>query len=289
MQQGILKHSAQLFAFALIAFTAFFQVEDLKAQNPMMPSQVDALEEWTIPAFVETMEIELEVICEDREKNFFVITWKDTLGASKGFNVINRPLELHCTVRNDTGVLDYYRGLSTSRNFLSIVSSDSTVKLYFAPGISMFSPEDRSGVLSFDQLTLHAEYMPIEVSLNQKGKQKILLEYNPDIVVLAWEESSAPRPDPVLQLGNKFRKHIALKRYYLNTEDGKIKTGKKYLKKFGSMKMASTDLRIVDPQKVYRHKTEGSVQGAQLIKQSKLELEQFNLGDFQPFEDSLPY
>ncbi len=255
----------------------------------MMPTQIDAVQEWTVPAFLETMEIELEVICEDIEKNLFVISWKDTLGQSQGLNVIDRPMELHCTVRSDTALIAYYRGMSTSRSFIGFIAADSIVRLHFAPRPSLFRSKDIIQPFKNLKGIQHGEYKAIEVSLHQKGKQKILLEYDPNIMLMAWENPGALQVDPMQLSGPKFRKHMALDRYYLNIEDGKIKSGKKFLTKLGPKLMSINDLRIVDPHYSYQRKGLPSIKGQEFIKASKVDLELIDLKEFYPFEDAFPY
>lgn len=91
----------------------------------------------------------------------YSISWKDTLGKGEGYGLNNRPYEVWCFIKNNSGdTLGHYRGLSTPTNYTYFSTSDTTVKVAFMIGPNIFSDQREKkispeSIIKFDPVVLN--------------------------------------------------------------------------------------------------------------------------------------
>jgi hypothetical protein len=119
--------------------------------------------------------------------------------------------------------------------------------------------------------------------------REVLLEGNSDIVTLDYVNKGALHPDPMPRVGPNYKKILPLERYCLNTETGRIKKGKSWIKSLGVRKCCEIDFRIIDPDLSYTDLARYDRQGRDLIRSKKIELRDFEISEFRILENSFPY
>ena len=121
-----------------------------------------------------------------------------------------------------------------------------------------------------------------------KAKIKVI-ELNPNIVWLDYINKGALNPDPMPRMGPTYKNVMALNRYLLNRETGKIKKGKHWLLFNGVRKCCEIDFAIIDPQLEYKDKSGNTFSGKSLVKSKKIDLNSFHYNEFKSIYNCLPY
>jgi hypothetical protein len=126
----------------------------------------------------EKIKLTFQVNAEDYDKHEYSVEWTDTLGQSKGYNVIKRPEELQCIIKNEKqDTLGYYIGLSTPQTFAYFQTTDTIITLNFKISINIFSEvfnnndDIRREYLKKDSIPKELE--PITVNIKKDLRKKI--------------------------------------------------------------------------------------------------------------------
>lgn len=130
------------------------------------------------------IQLTYEIIPEDYDRNYFTVTWTDTLGLSEGYlpdKFLSRPKEIWCIVNNrENDTLGYYKGMSMPHDYCSFKATDSLVTLNFMIGLNIL-PErfetDTTGAMAYIKANqTPIEYEPIEVNMNTDLRQSFTVE-----------------------------------------------------------------------------------------------------------------
>jgi hypothetical protein len=123
------------------------------------------------PADKESLKIVVEVVPEDDSS--YSISWKDTIGQSRGYKLNDRPSEIWCFVQDKNDTVGYYRGLSTPADFTYFTTRDTLVTATFLIGPNIFS-EQRSSNENIVQETA-IEFNPVSINLKNEVRKSIEL------------------------------------------------------------------------------------------------------------------
>ncbi len=280
---------------------------------------------WLQPQQVPKNEIKLSIIYEgtiqiqNAEVNSYSISWEDTIGMSQGFQPYNRPNELKVVVRDKDTIVGKYTGSSTQMTHCNFSTNSKDVSIHFWLGknkffsVSTYSVQDNSitriygdsvNKVSLTPVILNVvmqpkrhEYAELKVDLtnvmdgvvDHYDKRKIVLEPNPNIVLLNYINKGALDPNPMPILGPTYKNSVALNRYLLNRETGKIKKGKNWIRFKGVRKCCDIEFAIIDPHLPYTDNSGKVFLGESLIKQGKLESKNFQFNAFKTPYERLPY
>ncbi len=112
-----------------------------------------------------SLKIAIEVIPENDSS--YSISWEDTIGQSKGYNLLNRPFEVWCILKDTKNIVGYYKGLSTPSNFTYFTTKDSLIKVTFMIGPNFFSniisEEERKNI--YERKVNVMEFNPINLNI----------------------------------------------------------------------------------------------------------------------------
>lgn len=99
------------------------------------------------------MKIAFEIIPE--EKDYYSISWKDTLGQKNCYELYNRPLEIWCVIEDSKDTIGYYKGMSTSQHNQRLDTIQEIVEL------------DSNNIIKF--YDLRYKYFSYDTIINFKG------------------------------------------------------------------------------------------------------------------------
>ncbi len=275
---------------------------------------------------IDSIKIQLSIIFEgtininDEEVNSYSLVWNDTIGESGNFSKRNRPFELKVVVRSQDTIVGKYTGLSSPMSHCTFLTNADFVTIHFWIGENMFydwsmGKDDSSLVENkimynyigndyWDKISFNRkEYSPIRIStrslesnniLNGYDNRTIILKPNPNIVCLYRINEGALNPNPMPNsnwgLATGLRQVIALDRYLVDTESGRIELGKKWIRKRGIAKTAEMHFRVIDPHLTYITKSGRQVPGKDLIRKKEVDTDSFETDlEFETLQWSLPY
>lgn len=280
---------------------------------------------WYQPYFVPSNEVKLSIIYEgilnykNTELKWYSIYWQDTLGVKQGFSPYNRPYELKIIVRSRDAIVGRYTGLSTQMTYCNFITNAKKVTIHFWMDKNQFYTKEIStrqdsdsvnskdrGLLRIETINasefgemfkLRSEYDAIKINLTKTNqniidgydKKVVKLESNPNIVWLDYINKGALNPDPMPRIGPNYKSVMALNRYLLNRETGKIKKGKRWLLLKGVRKCCKIDFAVIDPQLEYKDKYGNKKYGKSLIKSKKIDLKSYHYSEFRSIYNCLPY
>lgn len=119
----------------------------------------------------ESLKIVIEVVPEGDSS--FSISWKDTVGQSKGYKLRNRPSEIWCFVQAKDDTVGYYRGLSTPADFTYFTTRDTIVTVTFMIGPNIFSEQRNNSENTLQRTAI--EFNPIHLNLKNAVRKPIEL------------------------------------------------------------------------------------------------------------------
>jgi hypothetical protein len=109
-----------------------------------------------------SLKITVEVLPEGDSS--YSISWKDTVGQSKGYKINNRPFEVWCVLKDTKDTVGYYKGLSTPADFTYFSTTDFLITAIFMIGPNFFSDiiaderkmfyEGNKKIIEFNPITL---------------------------------------------------------------------------------------------------------------------------------------
>jgi hypothetical protein len=241
----------------------------------------------------EPMEIFINIIPEDQEKNLYVIEWIDTIGQAEGYPKYNRPFELHCYIRDAKGEQGQYTGLSTQMTHCGFQSAEEEIEIYFMRRINPFFREDPDSALSgfgmghpgwCDQ----SEFQPIVLPLKRTDRLRVILKNDPRIITLNYRSRHALNPDPMPHLGPDcgYTMVLAKHRYYYSRKYQKIRKGSQWVNRKGIEHTIDAGLVLIDPVARYRDRKQQSYTGWDLIRNPKLLEHQINFKEerYTPYD-----
>ncbi|MGZ8549438.1 MAG: hypothetical protein ACXWV2_02205 [Chitinophagaceae bacterium] len=115
------------------------------------------------------LKIIVEVVPEG--DNSYSISWKDTVGQSAGYRLINRPSEVWCFVMDISDTVGYYRGLSTPADYTYFSTNDTAVNVVFLIGPAILSKQKDKSIQRESETVV--EFNPITLDLKSKLRQPI--------------------------------------------------------------------------------------------------------------------
>jgi hypothetical protein len=280
---------------------------------------------WTNVFYVQKIEAELSIVYDGQlmvggeMKDLYSLSWEDTLGSKGNYEKFNRPYELHVVVRDKDTIVGSYTGLSAQMTHCNFFTNSRKVEVFFFKGINKFyerpkpvqinkeSPKDEGLTVvevlpvNIDDLDFYnshfAEYEPIKVNLKSRKlnyidgfeEKKLVLSGNNNIVTLNHVNKGAMYPDEMPRVGPSYCQIMALDRYQINEETGRIRKGKSWIFWKGIRRCCDATFTIVDPHLTYVDEFGKTCTGKQLIRRRKLSKKKFNLFQFDYITGSLPY
>lgn len=255
---------------------------------------------------VRPLEIECTITPED--SNFYSISWSVPLIDSTANATGQLPTtELHCFVNDSTGLIGYYRGLSTPVQHCFFQTKDSVVKVFFrwrriphtyhnqdsvevivsAVEISPFNKTSFRGY-EFESILL-----PVHSTINRKitllnDTNTVRISYGTDSKLDQYD----PLGHPYGHTNFSYSGVITLDRYYLSLRTGRIATGQKWINRKGIRKVVQKGDQyvLVSPSMKYMDKNYNPYSGAELIKTRGINLKKFDLPQFRKTDkENIPY
>lgn len=253
---------------------------------------------------VSRLEIECSIICEDVELDYYEISWSvpliDSIANSKG-ELPN--MELHCFVYDSSGIIGFYKGLSTPMRYCSFQTKDSVVEVFFRWRRMPYSYYDQDSTeIRISRLNVNPfnkaphrghEFESVHLPVHATKDKKLTLLNDTNTVLLSY--GTHPRLDPLgypTISGYTISSVISLDRYYLNVKTGRIATGQHWVDRKGPREIGQhiDQYLLVSPSMQYRDENNHPYVGAELIKARKIKLKKFNLDDFvRTDKENYPY
>lgn len=301
---------------------AFFFVFSLLLSQTAISQQFERNRSWASPYIIPEMMIKLTVVYEGKidngqgqMMNHYSIAWEDTLGKKEGHPLYNRPLELHLSVYDQDSMIGRYTGLSTSFTHCVVLTNSNKIRLHFYPAHNPFydpttkldkdlQPEKEMQIVikSLYQITILQPYLgefaPFEIRLNRSDRnimdgfdhKEIILKSNEELVLLDYVNKHALDPDPLPHYGPSYCKLMALNRWQVDLESGKILRGSQWIIRKGIRKCCALNLAIIHPDRWYKTAEGDQIKGSELIKRRRLEMQLFNdLKQFRKLGNEWPY
>jgi len=129
---------------------------------------------------IEKIKLSFEIVPEDYKTKSYSIEWGDTLCKSKGYDDINRPMEIKCVIRNKKNdILGYYRGLSTPMTFTYFQTKDTIIYVDFSIDCNAFSGTFKTGEeveRYIKKNKLPIKFKSIELNINKDLRKKFSVE-----------------------------------------------------------------------------------------------------------------
>lgn len=260
---------------------------------------------------VSRLEIECSIIAEDVSLDLYEISWSvpyiDSIAKSN--NELPN-MELHCFVYDSSGLIGYYKGLSTPMRHCSFQTKDSIVEVFFRWRRMPYSyyPQDsaeiRISTIAVDPFNKapHRGYefesvrLPIGSTINSK---MILINDTNTVHISAGNGADSRRERNYDDYGmpliiNRMNFHciISLDKYYLNQKTGRIATGQKWLDRKGPKRMVfnADQFLLISPSNKYVDDDNYEYLGSELIVKGSVKLRRFNIGDFIRIDkENIPY
>ena len=261
------------------------------------------------PLDLSPLNIECSITLEDGEDDYYSIYWSVPLidSIAKAEGELPRT-ELHCFVRDSSGVFGYYTGLSAPMQFCYFQTKDSTVEVFFRwrrIPYAYYTQDSTEIIVSalrlspFDK-TSHrgSEFESVLLSVHSTTNRKLTLLNDTNTVRISYgTHSRIDRYDPLghpyaLPIGSIYSGVITLDRYYVSMKTGRIATGKQWVDRKGPKKMVQNydQFILVSPSKHYINKNNKHYLGSALIQSGRVNLRRFNLQDFRAVDiENFPY
>lgn len=257
------------------------------------------------PYDLKPLEIECSITSEIPSLNLFQLSWQvpliDSIAKAEGYLPST---ELHCLVYDASGIIGYYTGWSTSMRHCDFQTKDSIVEVFFRWRQIPYAYYTKDSVeiivnaleFSLFNKTPHrgSEYESINLPLYSTTNRKLTLLNDTNTVRISYgtrTDHYDPLGHPYAQLP-EFSSVITLDRYYLSLKTGRIATGQKWINRKGIRKVVQKGDQyvLVSPSINYLDKNNNQYSGAELIKASRIKLENFDINDFiNTDKENIPY
>jgi hypothetical protein len=259
---------------------------------------------------VSRLEIECSIIAEDVALDYYEISWSVPLidSIAKSNNELPN-MELHCFVYDSSGLIGYYKGLSTPMQHCSFQTNDSLVEVFFRwrrMPYSYYSEDSteirisRLNVNPFNK-TPHRgyEFESVHLPVNSTINRKLTLVNDTNTVLISGRNDTDGRIGnydaygmPILGDVFNFYCIISLDKYYLNRKTGRIATGQKWLDRKGPKRISQNadHFLLVSPSVKYLDDDNNQYLGSVLIDKGRVKLKRFNVEDFISSDmENMPY
>jgi len=259
---------------------------------------------------VSRLEIECTIIAEDVALDYYVISWSVPLidSIAKSNNELPN-MELHCFVYDSSGLIGYYKGLSTPMQHCSFQTKDSTVEVFFRRrrihnGFYAQDSTDirisRLNVNPFNKTPHRSyEFESVRLSVNSTINRKLTLANDTNTVLISGRNDTDGKIGDYDDYGMPIRTDvlnfyfiISLDKYYLNQKTGRIATGQKWLYRKGSKRISQNadQFLLVSPFMKYIDDDNNQYLGSELVDKGRVKLKRFNIEDFiSTDKENIPY
>jgi hypothetical protein len=252
---------------------------------------------------VNPLEIEYSISYADVELDYYEISWSvpliDSISKAEG----QLPyLELHCFVRDSSGMIGFYEGLSTPMQYCNFQTNDSIVEVFFRLRKIPFSSSNAGSVDGRISVKTKGptepshrnfEYESVRLNLNSPTNRKVTLLNDTNVVIISYGTRSSM--DPLgMPIAGSIDAYgvISLDRYYLNIKTGRIATGQKWIDQKGPRKICQNidQFLLVSPSIKYADENNNQYLGSELISAGRVKIKRFNLEDFiKTDQENIPY
>ena len=254
------------------------------------------------------LKVEIEIINENIDSNWYALSWVSHLDSV--FNIPGQPLEeLHCFIRDSKGVVGSYTGQSTPATFCYFQTADEEVSVYFMRRKNKFAIgnynssqsilEDENGTDVVSQMELlpmdwncnQSEYEVLGLKLKDTYPKAYTLKNNDNILQLTHINKGAMVPDEMPCIGCcGYDIVLVTNRYYLDLKSGKMLKGQQWLNRKTIKKIVNElKLTVINPTAKYENKEGEVFTGQELIKNRKIDIEEFEINVFSQYESNKPY
>lgn len=251
----------------------------------------------TIQPFLQLdMEVELSLTLENAATRTYALSW-EVLESS--LRKLGSQEELHCFVRDNSGLIGYYQGMSSPMTFCYFQTTENTVDIFFCVRPKQFlnsSSPDRPDIVQIQRLAhigFHcdkSEYYPITIKLNRNHTSAVSLKNNTRILQLSHRNEQAMYPDEMPHLGCFYDMCLCLDRYYINRQTGRILPGRRWMaRKSVRQLIQRTSLEMIDIDAVYRFNDGVEMTGAEVIKKRKANMLYFSMLEPSQTRGIAPY
>ena len=241
-----MKKNIFLLYFCLISLSLFAQKVGGTKWKPIKFEQIDTFD-------VKPLKIECSITCEDAELDYYEISWSvpliDSIAKARGESPST---ELHCFVYDSSGLIGFYKGLSTPMQYCAFQTKDSVVEVFFRRRYYAYSNNlgtysinygkgGRNIINYFGDKSPQRgpEYEGVQLSVNSTINRKLTLLKDTNTVRMSYgiRESIDGTGMPIL--GSEYSSVISLDRYYVSLKTGRIATGQKWIDKKEIKKVVS--------------------------------------------------
>lgn len=256
------------------------------------------------PFDLKPLEIECSIIAEDVALDYYVISWSVPLidSIAKSNNELPN-MELNCFVYDSSGLIGYYKGLSTPMQHCTFQTKDSIVEVFFRwRRIHNGYYAQDSNEIRISSVNLNPfhkaphrnyEFESVRLPVNSTINKKLTLINDTNTVQISYgtrgkEDSFGMRiPGSIYAYSV-----ISLDRYYLSLKTGRIATGQKWIDRKGAKRISQNAYQflLVSPSMLYLDDDNNRHLGSELIDKGRVKLRRFNIEDFiSTDKENIPY
>jgi hypothetical protein len=256
---------------------------------------------------VSPLEIECSITSEDVALDYYEISWDvpliDSIAKAEG-ELPN--MELHCFVYDSSGLIGFYKGLSTPMQHCSFQTKDSIVDVFFRLVLMPYSyynqgsTKIRISSVNLNELNpfnkaphrgfeFESVRLPVSATINKK------MAFINDTNTVQISYGTRGKEDsfgmPILGSIDAYSV-ISLDRYYISQKTGRIATGQKWIDRKGIWKISKNidQFLLVSPSMKYVDKDSKQYLGSELINKGRVKLRKFNMEDFiSADKENIPY
>jgi hypothetical protein len=122
------------------------------------------------------LKLSVEIIPEGDSS--YSITWKDTVGQSRGYSFHKRPREVWCILTDAKDTAGHYWGVSTPTNYTYFITTDSVITASFMIGPNIFSDDfqENKEKKGFEEWKKIIEFNPVQINIKNNLRKKLEFE-----------------------------------------------------------------------------------------------------------------
>lgn len=251
----------------------------------------------TIQPFLQLeMDVSLSLTLENASTKTYALSW-EVLESS--LRKLGSQEELHCFVRDNSGLVGHYQGMSSPMTFCYFQTADKAVDVFFCVRTKQFpidSSPNRSNIVNIQRMDYigfqcdRSEYAAVKLSLKHNHTTAVSLKNNTRILYLSHRNAHAMYPDEMPRMGCFYDMCLCLDRYYINRRTGRILPGRRWMaRKSVEGLINRSRLEMIDPDATYRFKDGVELTGAEVIKKRKASMLYFAVSQPSPTRGIAPY
>ena len=254
-----------------------------------------------------SLEIECSITSEDVELDYYEISWRvpliDSIAKSK--NELPNT-ELHCFVYDSSGLIGFYKGLSTPMKHCTFQTKDSIVEVVFRLVLMPYSYYNQGSTkIRISSVNLNelnpfnkaphrgSEFESVRLPVSATINKKMALINDTNTVQISYGTRGKEDSFGMPILGSiDAYSVISLDRYYISLKTGRIATGQKWIDRKGIRKISKNidQFLLVSPSMKYVDKDSKQYLGSELINKGRVKLRKFNMEDFiSADKENIPY